>query len=133
MTDNPQSLHNGLAHLAEKLERLTEELRAAHLELIKITTKTSGDVKEHDRIIDRVVRDIDELQRELRATRRDLDAWEQRGSKWGDQLDKSVADLQSRIMSDEDTGTSNRVAYTVAGFSILVTIIVSLLHFLSNP
>ena len=132
MTDQTEDLRNGLVRLAEKLENLTEELRNSHLELIKVTTKTTGEVKEHDRIIDRIVRDIEDLQRELRSARKDLDAWEQRGSKWGEQLDKSVSDLQQRVISDEGTGSSNRAAYIIAGVSVLVTIAVTLFHFFTG-
>jgi hypothetical protein len=122
-----EDVRSGLVRLAEKLERLTEELRASHLELIKVTTRTTGEVREHDRVIERVCKDIEELQRELRNVRQDLNAWETRGSKWGEQLDKSIEDLQQRSSSNFGRNT----AYITTAVSVVVTIAVTFFHFFS--
>jgi hypothetical protein len=124
------TLHDDqLLALAKKLEALTEELRLSHLELVRVTTKTTGEVKTHERILDRLAHDVDDLQRELRALRKDLDAWETRGSKWGEQLDMSVAELQSRVSTKDSGNFGRNTAYITTAISVLVTILVTLFHF----
>ena len=123
-------LREGLIKLAEKLETLTEELRKSHMQLLTTTQVQGARMGEHERLFSRVFNDIDELDKEVRELTVKLSSWEQRGTKWGEQLDMSVKDLQDAVRDKITNTSSRRTAYIVTGVTILVTIILTLFSYI---
>ena len=125
-------LREGLIKLAEKLETLTEELRKSHMQLLTTSQVQGARMGEHERLFSRVFNDIDELDKEVRELTVKLSSWEQRGTKWGEQLDMSVKDLQDAVREKTSTTSSNRTAYIVAAISVLITIVVTAFSYLPS-
>ena len=128
LTDD--TLREDLRALASKLETLTSELRASYTELLKSTTKTTEEIRWHDVMLSRITRDINELEEDIKAVKSQLNAFEQRGTKWGEQLDESVNDLRSRVDAKQANIFNRNTAYAVAGLSTLITLAIAIFTYL---